>query len=131
MPRQTQPKLTAKQRVFCREYLVDYYGPNESHFNKGLETDRFQVEWWIASPRVLRCVGGQRPEATADREVEIPEDIDALKERDLQEARRRRAQTREQLQAALAEGYVVGGLARREGRSFLTLEKKPLNELLA
>jgi predicted GNAT superfamily acetyltransferase len=120
-----------KLGAICREYLVNLYGQNNSRFNRGLETDRFLAEWWIASPRVLRRVGGQIPEPAGEREVEIPAQIDAVRERDLEEARGWRERTRAELVDALGKGYVVTGLARRQGRSFLTLQKKPLETILA
>jgi predicted GNAT superfamily acetyltransferase len=120
-----------KLGAICREYYVNLYGDNSSRFNRGLETDRFLTEWWIASPRVLRRVGGQISEASAEREVEIPSQLDALLKEDLEEARRWRAKARRALQAALADGFAVCGLARREGRSFLALRRKPLEALLA
>lgn len=36
----------------CDQYIVNCYGEMEDGINKGLPTDRFQVEWWIASERV-------------------------------------------------------------------------------
>lgn len=114
-----------KLGVVCREYLVNFYGENQSRFNRGLETDRLLVEWWIASPRVLRCVGGEVPRADGLR-VEIPENIDALKERDLEAARGWRSRVRKAVQAALADGHLLSGF--ENGR--LVLERKPLEEVL-
>lgn len=120
-----------KLGAIYREYFVNLYGENSSRFNKGLETDRVLAEWWIASPRVLKRIGGQFPEAVGKREVEIPAQIDAIKERDLEEARGWRKRVRKALTGALGEGYAATGLARREGRSFVVLEKKPLEAIQA
>ena len=114
-----------KLGVVCREYLVNFYGENRSRFNRGLETDRLVAEWWIASPRVLRCVGGQSPAADGLR-IEIPESIDAVKEADLDAARSWRSRVREAVTAAIAGGHVVCGYADRR----LILERKPLEEIL-
>ncbi len=39
----------------CRHYIRDIYGELPG-LNAGLPTDRFEVEWWIASQRVRRCI---------------------------------------------------------------------------
>ncbi|KXH81833.1 GNAT family N-acetyltransferase [Sporosarcina sp. HYO08] len=36
----------------CSIYLENWYGEMEDGLNKGLPTDRFKIEWWIASERV-------------------------------------------------------------------------------
>lgn len=121
-----------KLGVISREYLVNFYGENSSHFNRGLDTDRFQAEWWIGSPRVARRMEGEvSPPPESGVRVEIPPDIDVTKERDLEEARRWRARSREQLRSEMAAGGVVSGFERRDGRSHVVLERKSLEELLA
>lgn len=42
----------AKLGVVCRTYERDLYGRMMDELNRGLPSDRFEVEWWIASPRV-------------------------------------------------------------------------------
>jgi predicted GNAT superfamily acetyltransferase len=42
----------AKLGAVCNTYLRDAYGELRDHFNAGLPTDRFQVDWWVDSPRV-------------------------------------------------------------------------------
>ncbi len=42
----------AKLGAVCNTYLRDYYGELQDDLNRGLATDRFQVDWWIASRRV-------------------------------------------------------------------------------
>lgn len=44
---------TSKLYGVCYDYIVDCYGEMDDGLNKGLPTDRFQVAWWIDSPRVL------------------------------------------------------------------------------
>ncbi len=46
-----------KLGVVCRTYLRDLYGEIRDELNMGLSTDRFQVEWWIASQRVTLRLG--------------------------------------------------------------------------
>ncbi|WP_153730948.1 GNAT family N-acetyltransferase [Sporosarcina obsidiansis] len=43
---------TSKLYGVCYDYIVNCYGEMEDGLNKGLPTDRFQVAWWIDSPRV-------------------------------------------------------------------------------
>jgi len=45
-----------KLGVVCRTYLRDLYGEMEDGLNVGLSSDRFQVEWWVASQRVVHCL---------------------------------------------------------------------------
>ncbi len=42
----------AKLGVFARKYYHNLYGAWSDDLNRGLPTDRFEVEWWINSPRV-------------------------------------------------------------------------------
>ncbi|PIC67046.1 GNAT family N-acetyltransferase [Sporosarcina sp. P21c] len=44
---------TSKLYGVCYDYIVDCYGEMDDGLNKGLPTDRFQVAWWIDSPRVV------------------------------------------------------------------------------
>lgn len=44
---------TSKLYGVCYDYIVDCYGRMNDGLNKGLPTDRFQVAWWINSPRVV------------------------------------------------------------------------------
>lgn len=38
----------------CNTYLPNYYGELNDGLNKGQQTDRFQVDWWLNSARVER-----------------------------------------------------------------------------
>ncbi|MBN1180626.1 MAG: hypothetical protein JXD18_15560 [Anaerolineae bacterium] len=51
----------------CRCYLRDFYGEMAEGINVGLPTDRFEVAWWIGSPRVTQRVaqGWARPSLAA------------------------------------------------------------------
>lgn len=42
----------ARLGAVCSTYLVDFYGELADGLNVGLPTDRFQVDWWIATSRV-------------------------------------------------------------------------------
>jgi len=45
----------------CRTYLREAYGPMRDALNQGLPSDRFQVDWWVTSPRVRSRIDGTRP----------------------------------------------------------------------
>jgi predicted GNAT superfamily acetyltransferase len=47
-----------KLGAICRTYIRDYYGPLADGLNRGLPSDRFQVEWWIDS---LSPLGEREP----------------------------------------------------------------------
>jgi chorismate synthase len=123
-----------------REYHVKLFPGSASRFNRGLDPDRFTAEWWIDSRRAKGRVAGEKetydlgayapllpsrptaagwraPGAVASRwtgprvSIEIPSDVNALKDDDLALARRWRARTREAFLAAFRKGYVVHGFA--------------------
>jgi chorismate synthase len=48
-----------KLGALCRTYVREYYGPMSDGLNVGLPSDRFQVEWWIASERVVQRLAGE------------------------------------------------------------------------
>ncbi len=56
-----------KLGVVCRTYLRDVYGRMDTGMHAGLNTDRFEVEWWVATRRVAERVerGGHRPSLAA------------------------------------------------------------------
>jgi predicted GNAT superfamily acetyltransferase len=49
--------------VVASRYYVDYYGPMTDAINRGLPSDRFEVDWWLRSPRVLARLSGDAPPA--------------------------------------------------------------------
>lgn len=50
-----------KLGAVCRRYLRHFHG-NMSGINNGLQTDRFEVEWWVTNNRVnARATGKWRP----------------------------------------------------------------------
>lgn len=49
-------------------YLVDYYGEMHDALNRGLPSDRLEVDWWIARPHVeMRLSGGHVMRPPFDR----------------------------------------------------------------
>ena len=51
----------AKLGAVCNTYIRDYYGELRDHLNRGLASDRFQVDWWIASRRIETRLTRHRP----------------------------------------------------------------------
>ncbi len=49
-----------KLGAVCNTYLRDYYGQMRDELNAGLPSDRFQVDWYIASNRVETRLSGKR-----------------------------------------------------------------------
>jgi predicted GNAT superfamily acetyltransferase len=50
----------AQLGAVCNTYLREVYGQMADGLNHGLASDRFQVDWWITSPRVKERLFGQR-----------------------------------------------------------------------
>ncbi len=47
----------ARLGAVCNTYLREVYGQMRDGLNAGLPSDRFQVDWWINTPRVERRLG--------------------------------------------------------------------------
>lgn len=134
------------------EYVEDMYeGETGSDLWAGLGTDRLILVWRIASGRVADAVAGRRtgaaepfreapvlndsnrrgegePEALGAPRVriEIPANVQGLKENDLAAAVAWRASSRWAFEAALARGYQVEAFERDRatGRSFYCLRRE-------
>ncbi len=154
-----------KLGVIARRYHPNLYGDIRDELNRGLPTDRLTVEWWIRSERVRSRLERPSPsqpslpdapavnrterhagllrnaEIRWDLEaerlwVEIPTDINALKQRDREAALRWREETRRIFQHYLARGYLVSEFfvtEEEEGgerRGFYLLERAPMAEVL-
>ncbi len=129
----------------CRRYEVDMYGTRTDELNRGLATDRLFAEWstrgelggvqerWsdgvelvISEVRRGR-VGvpglGASPTGARHAHVEIPADLNAVREADLELARAWQLAVRQALRSAFAEGLVAVGFARGERPCYL-LERR-------
>lgn len=121
--------------VRVAEYEEDMYGATDSVLHRGLGSDRFVVAWDVADdapprPRARRdaaapLLNAEAPAMPRDLErtlaarapqvrVQVPSDIGAVQARSLEEASAWRACTRAAFVAALAAGYEVRGLHRRD-----------------
>lgn len=136
-----------KLGAVAREYLEDVYGRSSSAYHSSLGTDRFLAEWWIRSARVesllasgpppvpLSCLPVINPAASRngilesaepvlDRQepqllVEIPPEIQALKQDDHLRAEDWRRKTRVLFRHYLPRGYIVTGLVAEKEQNFL------------
>lgn len=101
----------------ARRYHPDYYGAVESHFQRGLPSDRLVGEWWLKSPRARRALRGKPPRSQRKKsaaEVWIPGDIDSLLRSRPAEARAAQAAVREQLLKHFANQLEITDLIQDE-----------------
>jgi predicted GNAT superfamily acetyltransferase len=103
-----------KLGVIIRRYEVNYYGEGVSAvFDSGVPSDRVFAEWWVSSPRVKSVLAGNRPTVEEESSaVVIPEDINAVRARSLEEHIEWRLRVREDFLRELKKGLVVRGFAR-------------------
>ena len=93
-----------------RKYQLNYYGnKSSSALHRGLDSDRLFVEWWVRSERVADALAGKRRAERAEAVVELPRDIEAMKQRDLEEARSWQLRVREEFLKWLNEGLYCAG----------------------
>lgn len=96
------------------EYLVNQYGAMYDGVNLGGESDRLMASWALASPPVP-TPDAARVVAT----VEIPVDIEEMRQEAPEDAAAWRLRVREQFAALLADGLVVGGFDDEQGYLFV------------
>lgn len=107
-----------KLGTVIRRYEVNYYGEGVSTvFDSNVPSDRVFAEWWIRSPHVESVLSGNRPSIGSQISVAIPDDINALRERSLDEHRRWRVRAREGFIAAIENGQIARGFHRDVERS--------------
>lgn len=127
------------------------YGEMRDEINRGLPSDRFRVDWWIASEHVRRRLEGDQPEtwppdcpvlnparfedglpvppdefappASDACLVQVPADIDALKTANPDLALRWRFHTRQIFEQAFAQGYTAVDFLRQGDSSFYLLRR--------
>ncbi|MEP7273841.1 MAG: hypothetical protein ABI882_20240 [Acidobacteriota bacterium] len=138
-----------KLGAICQTYLHNEYGEMRDALNAGLPSDRFQVDWLIASDRVERHIRGERltvlpselqstgvpvidnaesipdgmPGSTERLLIEIPAQFQTLKAANRDEALRWRMHSRELFEEAFRSGYAATDLLIENGRSFYLLEQ--------
>lgn len=123
-------------------YLTDFYGIMDDGVNSGEETDRLYVRWRLDSPAaiaaargvphdpggdgaptLLRCSGDEPVSGDGvlgddPLLLEVPADIEALRERAPGSAARWRPALRAAMTGAISAGYAIAGI-RADGRYVL------------
>jgi predicted GNAT superfamily acetyltransferase len=61
----------AKLGAVCNTYIRNYYGELRDDLNRGIATDRFQVDWWIASRRIETRLSRKRPPLQLHHYLEV------------------------------------------------------------
>ena len=142
-----------KLGAVCADYVPNLYGDMPDTLNKGLPSDRFNVDWWIASEHVAQRLversepdpdpaaipvlnkveivrdGLPYPPESFDQPVgqcclvEVPADISSLKRQAPDIALAWRLHTRQIFQAVFGQGYTAVDLLYRAGYSYYLLEK--------
>lgn len=140
-----------KLGAVCHTYLRHLYGDMPDALNRGLPSDRFQVDWWIASSHVRRRLAHPEPAPPLSESpivnptslkngflvppetfnlpdapfyrVEVPPDLPALKAGDPELALAWRLHTRQLFEACFAGGYTAVDLWRGEGCNYYLLQK--------
>jgi predicted GNAT superfamily acetyltransferase len=98
--------------AIARCYQPDYFGQLESRFQKYLPSDRLMAEWWLRSTRVKRAMAGRLPRGNKDAPaaaVEIPLNIDRMKQSNLRQARQCQLLVRQRLQRFFTQKLAVTG----------------------
>lgn len=142
----------SKLGAVCDTYLRSEYGRMKDGLNAGLDSDRFQVDWWLNTCRVENSLeenlknenglddlfdGGAEilpisgnlqppngfPQLNRDLLlIEIPYDFLILKNRDILLAKAWRQTSREIFEFVFGKGYLVIDFIVRNGHSYYVLE---------
>ncbi|HUQ95361.1 MAG TPA: GNAT family N-acetyltransferase [Bryobacteraceae bacterium] len=99
-----------------RRFVPNQYGMTSSHLHGGLPTDRCIAEWRLDSPRVRAAVeGNPLPESKIERRIDMPSNIEELRQTDLAAARIVQTAVRERFLADLREGFEAVGFENLPG----------------
>ncbi|MBV9084016.1 MAG: GNAT family N-acetyltransferase [Acidobacteriaceae bacterium] len=99
--------------AIVRRYVHNQYGTTSSRLHGGLPTDRLIAEWWIRSPRVQQLCDRrpyERPRAVAS--VQVPSDIDDLRQHHRDRARKVQASIGEQFEQHFKADLAVIGFEK-------------------
>lgn len=89
-------------------YYVNYYGEMEDELNRGIPSDRLEVDWWLRDPRVVTLMRGERSAAPSGPDVariDIPANLGEMRRSDHALLRQWRQRTREAFVELFARGY--------------------------
>ena len=102
----------------ARRYHVNYYGAMSDELNRGTESDRLEVDWWLRDRRVEALMRGEAPGPPRGEilRIEVPADITGLRRRDPDAAAAWRQTTRRLFLEAFSDGYVAVDMERLPDR---------------
>jgi predicted GNAT superfamily acetyltransferase len=89
-------------------YYVNYYGEMDDELNRGIPSDRLEVDWWLRDPRVVRLMRGERspaPSAGDAVRIDVPANLGEIRRSDPAQLRQWRQRTREGFMELFARGY--------------------------
>jgi predicted GNAT superfamily acetyltransferase len=116
-----------------REYQPNYYGTDYSTLHMqggdlGIDSDRLFAEWHLTSEKTRALSEGESftEKGTVVKTIEIPNDWNALVEKDPQAAINEQARIKEEFQSAFAENLIVKGFERSETNPKFLLMKNDL-----
>ncbi|MCX6018617.1 MAG: hypothetical protein NTZ50_08985 [Chloroflexi bacterium] len=121
-----------KLGAICRIFIRNCYGEMPDALNRGLPSDRFEVEWWLdetVADGVRTMAAGHvriaaRQESLQESlQIQIPTDFQQLKRADPTRAREVRMRTRDEFESAFVRGYAVTEFTLLTGRAYYTLTK--------
>ena len=98
--------------AIARRYNPNQYGMSSSPLQGGLPTDRLVAEWWLDSERVRKVLAGERPELSAEEQIDVPASIYDWKKAGDPRAKKVQSANRETFQRSFAEGLTVLGYER-------------------
>ncbi|MCP2034597.1 putative GNAT superfamily acetyltransferase [Planomicrobium sp. HSC-17F08] len=131
---------TSKLFGISRTYIEDCYGEMDDGLNRGLPTDRLQIEWWITSGRVerswtpdiakyvnpfaisrspsgfpvLQLPKNDLPQGAEGYEVPVPQDFQTIKKQEPGLALDWRMKIRSVFQYLFEAGFAVTGVRKAE-----------------
>ena len=112
-----------------RRYYVNYYGAMNDALNRGSESDRLEVDWWLRDPRVEALMRGEPAPAAPDsgelERIDVPPNITSLRRRDPDAAAEWRRTTRRRFLEAFAADYVAVDAERTADRVTYLLVRRP------
>jgi predicted GNAT superfamily acetyltransferase len=148
-----------KLGAYSKTYITSYYGEMQDRLNKGLPSDRLEIEWNICSSRVEIAISNVLPNKTEhdyevllqiDRDTEhpsldlkkfnpqkdgylvaVPTNIQLLKQTNLELAKDWRFAIRNVISEALLHDFVITGVVKVPHSSiqYYVLEKTTLEDL--
>lgn len=140
-----------KLGAVCNTYKRHFYGDMTDALNRGLPSDRFRVDWWIASEHVAQRLGGHTAQPSVDCPLlnpgadwqhgflvppttfdlpqtplcllQIPPDLPSLKAHSSELALQWRLHTRAVFEASFSRGYTAVNFLRGDDRNYYVLQK--------